>query len=110
MNPVRSRSIAITADSLDRNPNEDGRKSASNTRLQHDLRGLRHPVADRHAQRPLAAVWFRDVRAPGGRGTVRALAQVSLKFRQEPRNPVPTRTGLTPVSLDQLSGRNIVPS
>jgi hypothetical protein len=29
--PVRSRSIAITADRFGRNPNEDGRKSASNT-------------------------------------------------------------------------------
>jgi hypothetical protein len=38
--------------------------------------------------------WFRDVRAPGGRGTVRAPAQVSLKFRQKPRNPgaYPDRT------------------
>src|SRR6202034_1388111 len=58
--------------------------------LQHDLRGLlRHPVADRrYAQRPLAPVWLRDVHAPGGRGTVRALAQVMLKLSQEPGYPV----------------------
>ena len=31
MNPVLSRSIACTADRLGRNPNEHGRKSASNT-------------------------------------------------------------------------------
>ena len=31
MNPVRSRSIAIVADRFGRNPNEHGRKSASNT-------------------------------------------------------------------------------
>ena len=59
-------------------------------RLQHDLRGLlRHPVADRRdAQRPLTAVWLRDVHAPGGRGTVRALAQGSLKLSQQAPNPV----------------------
>jgi hypothetical protein len=59
-------------------------------RLQHDLRRLlRHPVADRrNAERPLAAIWFRDVHAPGGRGTARALAQVSLKFSEHSLNPV----------------------
>ena len=59
-------------------------------RLQHQLRRLlRHPVADRRdTERPLAPVWLRDVHAPGGRGTVRALAQVALKLSQEPLNPV----------------------
>jgi site-specific DNA recombinase len=59
-------------------------------RLQHDLRRLlRHPVAHRRdAKRPLAAIWLRDVHAPGGRRTVRALAQVSLEFREKPLNPV----------------------
>jgi len=59
-------------------------------RLQHDPRRLlRHPVADRRdAQRPLAPVWFRDVHAPGGRGTARALAQASLKLSQQALNPV----------------------
>jgi hypothetical protein len=59
-------------------------------RLQHDLgRLLRHPVADRRdAERPLAAIWLRDARAPGGRGTVRALAQVPLKLSQQALNPV----------------------
>ena len=59
-------------------------------RLQHQLRRLLgHPVTDRrNAQRPLAAIWLRDVHAPGGRGTVRALAQVSLKLSEHPLNPV----------------------
>ncbi len=50
-------------------------------RLQHYLRRLLgHPVADRRdTERPLAAIWLRDVHAPGGRGTVRALAQVSAE-------------------------------
>jgi hypothetical protein len=59
-------------------------------RLQHQPgRLLRHPVADRrYAQRPLAAIWLRDVHAPGRRGTVRALPQVMLEFREHPLDPV----------------------
>jgi len=59
-------------------------------RLQHDLRGLlRHSVANRrYAERPLAAIWLRDIHAPGRRGTVRALAQASLKLSQQALNPV----------------------
>jgi site-specific DNA recombinase len=59
-------------------------------RLQHDLgRLLRHPVTDRRdAQRPLAAIRFRDVHAPGRRGTVRALAQVALKLSKKTLSPV----------------------
>jgi hypothetical protein len=59
-------------------------------RFQHELRRLLgHPVTDgRNAERPLAAVWLRDVHAPGGRGTVRALAQVSLKLAEHPVSPV----------------------
>src|SRR5579859_4519591 len=55
-------------------------------RLQHQLgRLLGHPVTDhRDTQRPLAAIWFRDIHAPGRRGTVRALAQVMLELSQKP--------------------------
>jgi len=58
--------------------------------LQHQLgRLLGHPVTHgRNAERPLAALRFRDVHTPGGRGTVRACAEVRLKFPEQPGNPV----------------------
>jgi len=59
-------------------------------RLQHDLgRLLGHPVTNRrNAKRPRAALRFRDVHAPGRRGTVHTCAQISLKFPEQPGNPV----------------------
>jgi hypothetical protein len=58
--------------------------------LQHDPGGLLgYPVADRgDAQRPLPALWFRDVYAPGRRGTIHTCAQVSLELTQQPGDPV----------------------
>ena len=58
--------------------------------FQHDLgRLLGHPVTNRrNAERPLAAIGFRDVHAPGRRGTIRACAQVSLEFGKKPLYPI----------------------
>ena len=58
--------------------------------FQHDLgRLLGHPVTNRrNAERPLAAIGFRDVHAPGRRGTVRACAQVLLEFGKKPLYPI----------------------
>ena len=39
-------------------------------------------------ERPLAAFWFRDLHAPGRRGTVRAFAEVMLKLSKEPVHSV----------------------
>ena len=81
--------------------------------FQHDLRGLLgHPVADhRDAQRPLAAIWLRDVHAPGRRGTVPARAEILLKLAQHAGNPVdllhmrqgdPIHPGRTTIPADPL--------
>ena len=90
MKPVRSRSIACVADRFGRNPYEHGSEIRLEDRFQHDLgRLLGHPVTHgRNAQRPLAALRFRDVHAPGRRGTVRACAEIGLKLPEQPGNSV----------------------
>jgi len=84
--------------------------------FQDDLRGLLgHPVTDhRDTQRPLPALWFRDVHAPGRRWTITTPAQVSLQLAQQPGDPVlllhecqgdtihPSGTAITP---DPVPGR-----
>jgi hypothetical protein len=59
-------------------------------RFEHDLRRLlHHPVADRrNAQRPLAAVGLRDLHAPGWRGAIPALLQVTGDPAEQPLDPV----------------------
>ena len=58
--------------------------------LQHQLGRLPgHPVAHGgDVGRPRAALRFRDVHAPGWRGTVPACAKVPLEFPGQPGNPV----------------------
>jgi hypothetical protein len=59
-------------------------------RFEHDLRRLlHHPVADRrNTQRPFAAVGLRDLHAPGWRGAISALSQVTSDFVEQPLDPV----------------------
>ena len=90
MKPVRSSSIACVADRLGRNPYEHGTKSASKWAPARSGRLPGHPVTHRrNAKRPLAALRFRDVHAPGGRGTVPALAEIALKPAEHPAHPIP---------------------
>ena len=81
-------------------------------RFEHDLhRLLHHPVADRrNAQRPPAAVTFRYLHAPGWRGAIPTLSQVTGDLAEHPLDPVllhllqclPVNPGSTSIGTDPL--------
>ena len=83
------------------NRTRHGKKVRLENRLQHHLRRrLRHPVTHRrNPQRPLTAIWFRDVHAPHRRGTIRPAQSHDCKLRQQAvdavllhRRPASTRS------------------